>query len=111
MLIIVLALSLHIIRFALSLDFLEELLNTPVALVGGMLLLADVNIHAAKSPLPETGLIDPLMNIVLSHGRHRCIGGILPPNSRRGWSPRSLISLLIIIAIATPRSRPHTPFY
>ena len=46
MLIIVLILSFLIILFSLSLNFLEELLNASVALVGGMLLLADVYIHA-----------------------------------------------------------------
>src|SRR4051812_43013005 len=49
------------------------------------------------------------MYIVPGHGRHRCTGGILPPSSRGRWSPLSLIPLLIIIAIATPRGRPHVP--
>src|SRR4051812_39346389 len=108
MIIIVLTLSFLIITFTLFLNLLEELLNATVALVGGMLLLTDVYIHATKGPLPESGLLDSLMYIVSSHGRHRCIGGILPPNSRWRGGPLSL-NILIIIAIAMPRSRTHMP--
>src|SRR3954469_25610855 len=108
MLIIVFIFTFLIILSTLFLDFLEELLNATIALVECMLLLTDVDVHATKGPLPKAGLLDPLMHIVSSHSRHRGIGGILPPNSRRGGSPLSL-NLLIIIPIAMPRSRPHTP--
>src|SRR4051812_26017213 len=69
MLIIVLILSFLIILFTLSLNLLEKLLNAHVALVEGMLLLADAYIHATKGPLPEWGLLDLLMYIVMCHGR------------------------------------------
>src|SRR3954468_21356483 len=106
MLIIVFIFTFLSISSTLVLDLFEKLLNAAVALVGCMLLLTDVNVHATKGPLPKAGLLDPLMHIVSSHRRHRGIGGILPPNSRRGGSPSSL-NLLINIAIATPRGRPH----
>src|SRR4051812_37219368 len=91
MLIIVFILIFLIILSTLFLDLLEELLNATVALVGCMLLLTDVNIHATKGPLPKTGLLDLLMHIVSSHSRHRGIGCILPPNS--GWGGSSSVSI------------------
>src|SRR3954469_12315420 len=108
MLIIVFILTFLIIISTLCLDIFEDLLNVAVALVGCMLLLAYVDIHATKGPLPKAGLLDSLMHIVSSHSRHRGIGGILPPNSR--WRGSSLcLDFLIIIPIATPWSRPHMP--
>src|SRR3954469_8116140 len=104
MLIIVFIFTFLIILSTLFLDLFEELLNAAVALVGCMLLLAYVDIHATKGPLPKAGLLDPFMHIVSSHGWHRGIGGILPPNSRWRGSPLRL-NLLIIIPIVTPRSR------
>src|SRR3954469_322648 len=109
MLIIVFILTFLIIISTLCLDIFEDLLNVAVALVGCMLLLANVDVHAIKGPLPKDGLLDPLMHIVSSHSRHRGIGGILPPNSRWEGSPLRLNLLIIIIPIATPWGRPHAP--
>src|SRR5215216_5813020 len=90
MLITVFIFTFLIILSTLYLDLFEKLLNVAVALVGCMLLLANVDVHATKGPLPKAGLLDPLMHIVTSHSRHRGIGGILPPNSRWGGSPLRL---------------------
>src|SRR3954468_8638866 len=109
MLIIVFIFTFLSISSTLILDLFEKLLNAAVALVGCMLLLANVNIHATKGPFPKAGLLDPLMHIVSSHGRHRGIGGILPPNSRWRGRPLRLNLLISIITISTPWSRPHVP--
>src|SRR3954466_14814576 len=90
MLIIVFIFTFLITLSNLFLDLFEKLLNAAVALVGCMLLLANVDVHATKGPLPKAGLLDPLMHTVSSHSRHRGIGGILPQNSRWGESPLRL---------------------
>src|SRR3954471_10652283 len=100
MLIIVFIFTFLSISSTLVLYLFKELLNAAVALVRCMLLLADVNVHAAKGPLPNAGLLDPLMHIVSGHGRHRDIGGILPPNSRWRGIPLRLNLLIIIISIS-----------